>query len=84
MRIWQDSKHREKRKRMACQGGEGRDKNNVSVINGPRTILVQPDSRSEKATLRNVAPDGGGTSERKTQRKNNFFNMHFENWLGSE
>lgn len=56
----------------------------TSVINGPRMILVQPDSRSEKAKLRNVGPDGEGTSERKTQRKNNFFNMHFENWLGSE
>lgn len=56
----------------------------TSVINGPRMILVQPDSQSEKAKLRNVGPDGEGTSERKTQRKNNFFNMHFENRLGSE
>lgn len=36
---------------MACQGGEGRDKNNMSVINGPRMILVQPDFRSEKLKL---------------------------------
>lgn len=36
---------------MACQGGERRDKNNMSVINGPRMILVQPDSRSEKVEL---------------------------------
>ena len=34
--------------------------------------------------MQNVGPDGEGTSHRKTQRENNFFNMHFENWLGSE
>lgn len=44
-------KIREKRKWMECQGGERRDKNNMTVINGPRMILVQPDSRSEKVKL---------------------------------
>lgn len=36
---------------MECQGGERRYKN-MSVINGPRMILVQPDTRSEKVKLK--------------------------------